>query len=78
MRVVEVRWHDAWISTEDMSLKKARKQKPIVRSTTGFLIRDCPEWVILSTDRFEKGKEISAPMVIPKGMILDWWEYEDA
>lgn len=77
MRVVEIKWYDAWVSTEDISIKKAKKLKPVVRSTTGYLVNDCEDWVVLSTDKFQKGKEISSPMVIPKGMILEYWEYED-
>jgi len=74
---VEVKWMDAWISTSDVSLKKAKKLKPVKRSTVGYLVADCDDWVVLSTDRFHKGKEISAPMVIPKGMILEYYEYAD-
>jgi hypothetical protein len=77
MRVVECVWWDAWISTDDIKIKKAEKLKPVKRSTVGYLIKDCEDWVILSTDRFYKGKEVSAPMVIPKGMILEYYEYAD-
>ena len=78
MRVVEVKWQDAWIDTDDMTLSKAKKLKPVIRSTVGYLVNDCEDWVVLSTDKFEKGKEISAPMVIPKGMILEYHEYEES
>lgn len=77
LRIVEVKWQDAWIDTTDMKIKKAKKLKPIIRSTVGYLIADTEDWVVLSTDRFHKGKEISAPMVIPKGMILEYWEYDE-
>jgi len=77
MRVVECQWQDAFIDTSDMSLKKAKQLKPIIRSTVGYLVSDEHDWLILSTDKFKKGKEISAPMVIPKGMIISYWEYED-
>ena len=77
MKVVEVKWHDAWIDTKDLSIKKAKKLKPVTRSTVGYLVADRKNCVVLSTDRFYKEKEISAPMVIPKGMILEFWEYED-
>jgi len=76
-RVVEVAWEDAFIDTKDLSLKKAKKLNPIRRSTIGYLIADKENCIVLSTDRFHKEKEISAPMVIPKGMILEYWEYED-
>jgi len=77
LRIVEVKWQDAWIDTGDMKMAKAKKLKPIIRSTIGYLVEDSGDWLVLSTDKFEKGKEISAPMVIPRGMIVDYWEYED-
>jgi len=77
LRIVEVKWQDAWIDTTDMKIKKAKKLKPCIRSTIGYLVEDSGDWLVLSTDKFEKGKEISAPMVIPRGMIIDYWEYED-
>jgi len=77
MRVVEVRWQDAWISTCDMKIKKAKKLKPVIRSTIGYLVSDSGDCIRLSTDKYEKGKEISAPMVIPWGMVVDYWTYED-
>jgi len=77
LRVVEVKWLDAWISTSDIKIKKAKKLKPVVRSTVGWLVSDKGDTIVLCTDTFEKGKEISAPMVIPWGMVVDYWEYED-
>ena len=75
-KVVEVAWEDAWIDTADLSLSKAKRLNPIKRSTIGYLIADKENCIVLSTDRFHKEKEINAPMVIPKGMILEYWEYE--
>ena len=75
MKVVEVKWYDAEIRTDDMPIKDAAKIKPPVRTTIGWLVAEKPEWLILATDKFQKGKEISAPMIIPTGMIIDWWEY---
>ena len=77
LRIVEVKWQDAWIDTTDMKIKKAKKLKPCIRSTIGYLVEDSGDWLVLSTDKFEKGKEISAPMVIPWGMVVDYWTYED-
>lgn len=76
MKIAEIEWDDAWIDTDDISLKKARKLKPCKRSTVGYLIAVTDDCVILSTDKFKKGKEVSAPMVIPVGMITDWWIFE--
>ncbi len=77
MKVAEVRWADAWISTSDIKIKKAKKLKPIIRSTVGWLVSDSDNQIVLCTDTFEKGNEINAPMVIPKGMVIDYWIYED-
>ena len=74
MRVIEVKWRDAEILTSDYSIKKASKLEPPVRTTVGWLVSEQPEWIILATDRFEKGG-ISAPMLIPKGMIMEYYEY---
>ena len=68
---------DAWISTDDMKIKKAKKLKPVIRSTIGYLVSDSGDCIRLSTDFYEKGKEISAPMVIPWGMVVDYWEYKN-
>lgn len=76
--VVEVHWLDAWITTDDMTLKRARKLKPVKRFTVGYLIAENEHGIVLSTDFFPKKniKQISAPMVIPWGMV-EYWEYQD-
>tara|TARA_R110002020_G_scaffold247791_5_gene461813 strand:+ start:455 stop:706 length:252 start_codon:yes stop_codon:yes gene_type:complete len=77
MKVVEVKWGDAWVDTDDFSLTDAKKLKPVVRSTIGFLITENKEAVVLCTDFYEKEKKIiNTPMVIPKDMIIDYWVYE--
>ena len=77
MKVVEVKWGDAWIDTDDFALEEARKLKPIVRSTVGFLIKENSEAVVLCTDFYEKDKKtINPPMIIPRDMILDYWIYD--
>jgi hypothetical protein len=79
MRCVEVKWGDAFIDTCDISIKKAAKLKPVVRSTIGYLVAENSECIILATDKFEKDKKtVHAPMVIPWGMVIDYWEYVDA
>jgi len=79
MKIVEVRWWDAWIDTEDVSIKKAKKLKPVERFTVGYLVAENEYGVVLSTDYFPKKKkirEVSATMVIPWGMI-EHWEIQD-
>ena len=78
MKVLEVKWEDAWIDTEDFSLKDAKELKPIVRSTVGFLVTENSKAIVLCTDFYEKDKKtISTPMIIPRDMILDYWIYEE-
>ena len=77
MKVVEVKWGDAWVDTDDFSLTDAKKLKPVVRSTIGFLITENKEAVVLCTDFYEKEKKIiNTPMIIPRDMIINYWEYE--
>ena len=77
--MIEVKWDDAWIDTEDVLIADAKKLKPISRSTVGWLVADNENELILSTDMYhnEKDKEyVNAIMVIPKGMVINYWEYE--
>lgn len=79
MKIVEVRWFDAWIDTGDVCIKKAKKAKPVERFTVGYLVGENQDGLVLSTDYFPKKKrvkEVSALMVIPWGMI-DYWEIQD-
>ena len=77
MKVVEVRWGDAWVDTDDFNLAEAKKLTPIVRSTVGFLLSENDQAVVLCTDFYEKDKKtINTPMVIPRDMIIDYWIYE--
>jgi|TARA_R110000737_G_scaffold128692_1_gene161137 hypothetical protein len=78
-KVIEVQWEDAWIDTDDILITKAKKLKPIMRSTIGWLVADNENELILSTDIFHSKKErkyVNAIMVVPKGMIVEYWEYE--
>ena len=73
MKVVEVKWGDAWIDTDDFALEEARKLKPIVRSTVGFLIKENSEAVVLCTDFYEKDKKtINTPMIIRANPINEY------
>lgn len=77
-KVIEVKWEDAWIDTDDILISDAKKLKPIVRSTVGWLVADNDNELILSTDIFHNNKDseyVNAIMVVPKSMILEYWEY---
>ena len=77
MKIVEIKWGDAWIQPDDFSVVDAKKLEPVVRSTIGYLVSENTKAVILCTDFFEKDKKtINTPMIIPVDMIIDYWEYE--
>jgi len=74
---VEVVWGDAWISTDDISVKKAKSLKPVKRRTIGYLVAENKECVVLCTDIYDKEpKTVNAPMVIPWGWVYEYYEYE--
>lgn len=76
MKVVEVRWDDAWVDTRDISVAKAKALKPVRRTTIGFLIAETEDAVVLCTDKFEDDdRNVNTPMVIPWGMVVGYWEY---
>ena len=78
MQVVEVIWFDAYIDTDDFTLKKARKLKPVPRTTVGYLIEENEDSIVLCTDTYPKSKKtISTPMVIPNTWIVEMWIYVD-
>jgi len=77
MKIIEVKWEDAWIDTIDISISEVKKLKPIIRTTVGWRISENKEGIILATDYFNDDKKhINTPMCIPWGIILEYWEYE--
>tara|TARA_R100000501_G_C2571215_1_gene78016 strand:- start:118 stop:378 length:261 start_codon:yes stop_codon:yes gene_type:complete len=77
MKIVEIKWGDAWVDTDDFTLVDARKLEPVIRTTIGFLVAETDKAVVLCTDTYEKDKKtINTPMVIPIDMIVDYWIYE--
>jgi len=75
--IMQVEWEDAWIDTEDHLISDARKLKPVLRSSVGYLVADNDNEIILSTDRYHSKKDeeyVNAVMVIPKGMVTRYWE----
>lgn len=74
--VVEVRWNDASIETSDFTLKDAQKTKPVKRWTTGYLVAETEETLVLATDFYESDKrnqEFAARLQIPWSMIIEYW-----
>ena len=77
MKIVEIKWGDAWVGTDDFTLVDAKKLEPVIRTTIGFLVAETDKAVVLCTDTYEKDKKtINTPMVIPIDMIEDYWIYE--
>ena len=79
--IVEVQWGDAWIDTDDYTFEEAKKLTPVIRKTIGYLINITDECIILATDIYKESKSpeiekntINTPMVIPWGMVIEWYE----
>ena len=79
MEVAEVHWIDAFVSTSEISIKKAQKTKPIKTITVGYLLANTDEGLVLAMDHWPKSpKEFKAYTFIPWGMIEEWYIYEQA
>jgi hypothetical protein len=75
--LVEVKWEDAWTDFQDVDLKRAKKLKPIPRTTVGWLVTENDKCVILCTDYYDKDKSVvNTPIVIPSGMITKLYKYD--
>ena len=68
-KVVAIEWGDAFIDTDDFVEKDAKKTKPVMRTTVGFLVCKNQHGYILATDEYAKKKDgYAAKMFIP----YDW------
>ncbi len=78
MKVVEVWWDDAHVTTSDMSIKKAQRQKPVRTITIGCLVAENAHGVVLATDIYpDDAKNVKIVNFIPWGIITDYFIYED-
>ncbi len=76
MKIVEVHWNDAHVSTSEISLKSAGRVKPVLTETIGYLVADSDEGLVVAMDRWPKSpKHVKVHTFIPWGMVVDWWEY---
>ena len=76
--LVQIEWGDAWVDCADYELVKAKKLKPVPRTTVGWLIEENEECIVLCTDLFDKDKDyVNTVMIIPTGMITAYWKYEE-
>ena len=75
--VVEITWDDAWTDFQDLQISEAKKLKPVSRTTIGWIISESDSCIVLCTDLYNKdGKHINTPIVIPTGMITEYYKYE--
>ena len=74
MKVVEVTWGDAFVSTSDISEKKARSTTPVIRTTVGFLVAENDDGIVIAMDAYEEGK-FNTYTLVPWGWIKEYWEY---
>ena len=76
--VVEVSWLDAHVTTEEMSVKEAQKQKPVLTTTVATLIAENEHGVVLATDTYpEDPQNVKIVNFIPWGVIEEYWEFVD-
>ena len=76
MKVVEVLWGDAHVSTSDISIKKAQEVKPIMTITVGFLVAENKDGIIIAMDTWPKHpKQVKVHTFIPWGMVEEYYEY---
>jgi len=78
MKVAEVHWDDAHVTTSDMSIKKAQRQKPVRTITVAYLAAENQHGVVLATDIYpDDVKNVKIVNFIPWGIITDYFIYED-
>ena len=78
MKVCEIVWLDAWVTSTDYSIKKAQKCEPVKTSTIGYLVSENEHGVTLAADIYDKDKKnVKIVNFIPHGMIEEMWIYED-
>jgi len=75
---VEVHWDDAWATTDETTVKKARKLKPVRTFTIGYLMAENEHGVIVAADTYKKHKKDGkVHNLIPWGCITGYWELVD-
>ena len=75
-QVVEVKWLDASIETDDFDRKEADETEAVVRWTVGYFVADNDDCLVLATDFFEQEKEeFSGKIQIPWDMVVEWYGF---
>lgn len=69
MKIVEVKWRDAYNSVEWISVKKALELKPPIITSIGYLIYECEDYIVLGMDK--AGDGFAGVGVIPSPMMCE-------
>ena len=71
MKVVSVNWHDAWSHDEqcDLDLAITLCAKPLNVVTTGYLVTENDDCIVIARDWIIGDNHVSGVMHIPKGWI---------
>ena len=78
MKVVEVHWEDAWVDTDEVSVKSAMTKKPVRTISIGQLIAENDEGVVMVVDSYPKSpKKGRVTNMIPWAMIVEYYEFQD-
>lgn len=71
-KVVVVTWDDAFVDTDDFTIKAAEKTKGVRRHTVGWLVAENDDGIVMATDYYEKDKK-----TFNTRMFIDWnWVVE--
>ena len=74
MKIVEVIWDDAYVTTSEMSLKKAGRVKPIRTKTIAYLMAETDQGLTLCTDTYPEDPKVGKIInFVPWGMIAEWF-----
>ena len=70
--IVWVKWKDAMLNFDTVSMEEASKQKPIINELVGFFVSENKEQIILATELCGDNLElVRNPYVIPSCLILE-------
>lgn len=77
MKVVEVEWLDASTEADETTLEKAKKNKPILTRSIGYLLAENEHCITLISDRWPDDPDKGfVEHIIGHNMITKIWEYK--
>jgi hypothetical protein len=69
-KLVYVEWEDAYTQEAGWkSIKKLRKQKPVLVKSVGYLVKDDPNFIIVAGTYVPEDGDCDGDTTIPRGMI---------